>query len=216
MSHERIVHHVVRKGSRGSAVKKLQRALNHHLSRHTTVDGAFGRQTKNRVKRFQRNHSMKQDGIVGRGTWRALGYKLVLPKGGRVLLAPGVRPAGPRLMRAIRAVAKETGTDLLIKSGDRTPYEAWSLRMRYLRGAGALAALCCWRTGYHSWGACGKTPRSAHASGRAIDVGTLKRGVYRSIGYDSRVMRSVHRHGMWLSVRTSSGRIIEQWHLSMK
>ena len=206
MSHERIVHHVVRKGSRGPAVKKLQRALNHHLSRHTTVDGAFGRQTKNRVKRFQRNHNMKQDGIVGRGTWRALGYKLVLPKGGRVLLAPGVRPAGPRLMAAIRAVAKETGTDLLIKSGDRTQAECEHFWRVYKNG-GALAA--------NPWG-CGGRCCSNHASGRAIDVGTLKNGVYRSIGYDARVMRSVHKHGMWLAVRWPSGAIREQWHLQLR
>ena len=203
----RTIHRVLRKGDSGGAVRKLQRRLNHAFPKHhTQVDGRFGPRTKRRVKTFQRRHHLTPDGIVGRGTWRRLGYRLVLPKGGRVLLAPGVRPAGPRLMRAIRAVARETGTDLLIKSGDRSQSECEHF-WRVYRAGGALAA--------NPWG-CGGRCCSRHASGRAIDVGTLKHGVYRSIGYDARVMRSVHKHGMWLAVRWPSGAIREQWHLQMR
>jgi len=59
---------VVKPGSRGVNVEKLQRAL------HISVDGIYGRGTTKFVKRFQRKHNLKADGIVGPATWRVL-YK---------------------------------------------------------------------------------------------------------------------------------------------
>src|SRR4051794_22517634 len=54
-------------GSRGPAVKKLQRRL------HVRATGYYGSQTKAAVKRFQRANKMKADGIAGPATLRALG-----------------------------------------------------------------------------------------------------------------------------------------------
>ncbi len=59
---------VVKPGSRGDNVKKLQQAL------HINVDGIYGRGTMRIVKRFQRKHHLTADGIVGPATWRTL-YK---------------------------------------------------------------------------------------------------------------------------------------------
>ena len=56
--------HSIKHGSRGSAVKQLQRDL--HLS---PVDGIFGAGTLRSVKHFQRQHHRHADGIVGAGTW---------------------------------------------------------------------------------------------------------------------------------------------------
>jgi peptidoglycan hydrolase-like protein with peptidoglycan-binding domain len=56
--------HSIKHGSRGSAVKQLQRDL--HLS---PVDGIFGAGTLRSVKHFQRVHHLHADGIVGAGTW---------------------------------------------------------------------------------------------------------------------------------------------------
>jgi peptidoglycan hydrolase-like protein with peptidoglycan-binding domain len=56
--------HSIKHGSRGSAVKQLQRDL--HLS---PVDGIFGAGTLRSVKHFQRRHHLHADGIVGAGTW---------------------------------------------------------------------------------------------------------------------------------------------------
>lgn len=58
----------VRYGSRGHAVKVVQRKLG-----GLAVDGIFGPLTRARVWAFQRRHHLVVDGIVGRHTWTALG-----------------------------------------------------------------------------------------------------------------------------------------------
>ena len=73
---------VLRKGSRGEAVKFLQMLLENQgigtaktPSRTLTgkgIDGIFGRGTERAVKQFQRNESLSRDGIVGTATWKEL------------------------------------------------------------------------------------------------------------------------------------------------
>jgi len=58
----------VRYGSRGYAVKVVQRKLG-----GLVVDGIFGKLTRAKVRTFQRRHHLVVDGIVGRHTWTALG-----------------------------------------------------------------------------------------------------------------------------------------------
>lgn len=58
----------VRYGSRGAAVKVVQRKVG-----GLAVDGIFGPRTRTKVKSFQRAHRLVTDGIVGRLTWTALG-----------------------------------------------------------------------------------------------------------------------------------------------
>lgn len=57
---------VLRIGSRGAAVTKLQRALG------IADDGNFGPTTRAAVVEFQQRHSLKPDGIVGAETWAAI------------------------------------------------------------------------------------------------------------------------------------------------
>jgi len=57
--------------SRGDAVRAVQSKLK-TLSYRVTVDGVYGTQTGVAVKRFQRNHGLAQDGVVGPKTWDAL------------------------------------------------------------------------------------------------------------------------------------------------
>ena len=58
---------VLRKGSRGAEVARLQEIL--HLD---NVDSVFGEQTLQAVKAFQREHNLFPDGIVGPKTWDLL------------------------------------------------------------------------------------------------------------------------------------------------
>ncbi len=56
----------------GSDVKSIQRALR-HAGVKVRVDGAFGAQTQDAVKRFQRKQGLPADGVVGPATREALG-----------------------------------------------------------------------------------------------------------------------------------------------
>lgn len=57
---------VLKRGSRGEDVKKLQALL------FLMVDGIFGPLTEEAVKEFQKANGLKVDGIVGVNTWGAL------------------------------------------------------------------------------------------------------------------------------------------------
>lgn len=62
---------VLKIGSEGRAVILLQRALN-KIGYSLKVDGKFGSKTQNAVKKFQANHHLAKDGIVGSCTLAAL------------------------------------------------------------------------------------------------------------------------------------------------
>lgn len=66
---------IVRKGSQGTAVEVLQARVNQIMNAKLSVDGAFGPATESAVKSFQHRAGLTADGIVGPGTWRALGYR---------------------------------------------------------------------------------------------------------------------------------------------
>jgi len=59
-------------GSRGAEVKRLQGRLKTLGYLTGKADGIFGKQTKNAVTAFQRQHKLTQDGIAGEKTQRAL------------------------------------------------------------------------------------------------------------------------------------------------
>lgn len=65
---------LVKRGSKGDAVKKLQEIL---ISKGYScgsygVDGDFGADTESAVKRYQKDHGLTVDGIVGKKTWSKL------------------------------------------------------------------------------------------------------------------------------------------------
>ncbi len=62
---------VLRYGSRGDAVKELQRMLN-MVGYGLKVDGIFGRRTLAAVRDFQKKNLLVVDGIVGVRTWSKL------------------------------------------------------------------------------------------------------------------------------------------------
>ena len=78
---------LLRKGDRGPDVKRLQVLLNGMLKPgpQLTPDGVLGGRTHEAVVRFQGSRGLARDGIVGPGTWSALGQRP----------APGPSPASP-------------------------------------------------------------------------------------------------------------------------
>lgn len=57
---------VVKKGSKGKAVKVWQAILG-----NVAIDGIFGPDTLKKTRLFQKEHNLTQDGCVGPNTWRA-------------------------------------------------------------------------------------------------------------------------------------------------
>jgi len=59
-------------GSKGEAVKVLQRQLNEKRFARLTINGVFGGATRNAVIAFQRHMGLSPNGSVGLATWRSL------------------------------------------------------------------------------------------------------------------------------------------------
>ncbi len=93
---------LLRLGSRGTAVERLQRALG------IRADGVFGPETRAAVVSFQKRHRLAPDGIVGPQT--------------RAALARGKSTAGPRLIRAwwVAPVQRKLGVAVDGVYGPRT------------------------------------------------------------------------------------------------
>lgn len=85
--------HMLKRGTRGGGVARLQRALG------IAPDGIFGPQTARAVKGFQRAHGLTVDGIAGSATWGALG-------------GAGARTAASSSRSASAAVARLGGAAL--------------------------------------------------------------------------------------------------------
>ncbi|MEA4922138.1 MAG: N-acetylmuramoyl-L-alanine amidase [Eubacteriaceae bacterium] len=62
----------LKKGSRGSAVKKLQKNMNKAVKAGLDVDGIYGNKTVAAVKKFQRKYDLEVDGIAGPKTQKKL------------------------------------------------------------------------------------------------------------------------------------------------
>ena len=70
---------ILRRGSKGTDVKRWQTFLVGQNHLHSTVDGDFGVKTENATKAFQRAHGLGSDGIVGSmtlGTALTLGFDI--------------------------------------------------------------------------------------------------------------------------------------------
>ena len=68
----KLVRKPLKRGSRGKYVEMAQKQLNARLPVALVVDGIFGRNTRKAVLRFQKQHPIRNDGIIGPVTWRYL------------------------------------------------------------------------------------------------------------------------------------------------
>jgi len=147
---------VLRRGSRGEAVRELQTLLYNYGAYEIIcengpssayVDGIFGPTTERAVKAFQYQVFLLEDGIVGNQTWRAL-YKgapvdmpilqlgskgeLVKKVQGRLYHATYSGPVdgnfGSSTKVAVEALQRTTGLPVDGKVGDRTWFELSKIR----------------------------------------------------------------------------------------
>jgi len=63
---------LIRVGSRGADVERIQRCLNSVNNAGLNADGVFGPLTQTAVMAFQRSENLNPDGIIGQLTWNAL------------------------------------------------------------------------------------------------------------------------------------------------
>jgi peptidoglycan hydrolase-like protein with peptidoglycan-binding domain len=91
-----VMHPLLRKGSNGPDVRKLQNMLNKvsHPSPHLGIDGDFGPKTEAAVKAFQTSHHLTPDGVVGTQTWAALDKEFTAPPPGQAGGSPPPPPSG--------------------------------------------------------------------------------------------------------------------------
>lgn len=66
---------ILKKGSKGESVRQLQQRLTSLGYSTKGIDGYFGVNTDAAVRKFQRDHRLAADGIVGPSTKKALGLK---------------------------------------------------------------------------------------------------------------------------------------------
>jgi LysM repeat protein len=165
---------LVRKGSKGDPVRRMQERLKELGHDPKGADGVFGPNTEAAVKAFQAAHGLATDGVVGPQTWGKLGIKVEgavthnTPSGhsGELIdMGPG-KPKGVRRQGkiigvniaanfdAMVAAAARDGVQLRITSGYRSHAEQVHLWNLYQSGKGNIAA---------------RPGTSNHESGDAID-----------------------------------------------
>ncbi|MEA4882630.1 MAG: spore cortex-lytic enzyme [Clostridia bacterium] len=66
-------------GTSGASVRLAQWKLSQWGYYRGAVDGVFGTRTSLAVRGFQRKNGLAADGVVGRATWRALGFGFTAP-----------------------------------------------------------------------------------------------------------------------------------------
>jgi peptidoglycan hydrolase-like protein with peptidoglycan-binding domain len=105
---------VLREGSRGQHVRVLQRWLS-LTGFDTRIDGRFGRHTKRTLRRFERTHAMRVDGVLSQPQARGLRRRAIIARA-------SVPSGGPEPAPAIVAPPQDVapGTTAVLAPDGRT------------------------------------------------------------------------------------------------
>jgi len=121
----------ISQGATGSAVSEAQYLLSRMIQEPAAVDGIFGQQTINAVKRYQQIFDVAVNGVVDQETWRSLLTVFSIPP----TLAPGSHgPLVRRLQRAIDELISGPPFHFLTENGTFGP-ETESLVKQFSDGA---------------------------------------------------------------------------------
>jgi peptidoglycan hydrolase-like protein with peptidoglycan-binding domain len=66
----------LRLGALGELVRKVQQRLANNRYSVGTIDGDFGAKTQAAVRQFQADRKLKNDGVIGASTWKALSTQI--------------------------------------------------------------------------------------------------------------------------------------------
>ena len=147
-------------GDQGPVVRRLQVLLSDvvRLVPALTLDGSFGPQTRDAVRRFQRDRGLTADGVVGPATWMVLG-QIHLHDAPEPMSRPQTRSATPWMDIAIaelgvhenalpgqqnQRILEYHRTTTLRASTDETPWCSsfvnWVMTKATYRGTNSAAA----------------------------------------------------------------------------
>ena len=136
---------VLRRGDRGVPVEKLQALLNLRLHPHPRlkIDGYFGPKTVRSLGAFQILHSIRENGVAGRQTWRALVFEPSDQSPTDEMMA---WPAGKKILEAARRISGRLPLEASHQLQGRMSFDGFGpplaeLAAARLFGAGELIGL---------------------------------------------------------------------------
>ena len=108
---------VLKVGSKGPEVKRLQELLNKKLTPNPNLvaDGIFGKKTEAAVKAFQKANQLTVDGLAGPNTMASL------EKRGNGKVVGNTAGVTAILVQGLKAVADHYGVIITVTSGKRNP-----------------------------------------------------------------------------------------------
>lgn len=203
---------VLRKGSTGADVVRLQRLLNSALnpSPNLREDGGFGNKTHDAVVRFQQGRSLLPDGVVGPQTWNALGQRIstapsqtpLAPTTGAPWMATAIAEMGVH-EEALpgshnQRIVEYHGTTTLAATDDETPWCSsfvnWVLTTSGLHGTNSARA-----KSWLDWGVTMTIPQN----GAIVVIKKKQSGTDQATGSSS----GFHV-GFWVSENTTHIRLL--------
>jgi len=182
-------------GDYGSLVRLVQECL------VCDVDGSFGPETEKAVIKFQDNHNLDNDGVVGPATWAKLEEIYDLPP----YPAPMLRPLSREIIEEIETAAAESDVADLLWGG---PEPRGQAPLAYIEGM-ALAYATCVRK-FEAGDMTAHEIAKAETGDSEHDALALYRDKFHRLGMSNgvagrEVLRSVFVFLLGLGMQESSG-----------